>query len=110
MSTAYDVNLTGSYNCSSNNINASNQAQPRPPQHVDATKVEPQSQGAAPTASMESSDQNTNEFLGFLSQARNQFGESLCTRESFNFDAEEADFEDRKAAPLTKRRRVSKRR
>lgn len=112
MSTAYDSSYTG--NCSRrNNINASSQAQPQPssPQHVEAAKAELQSQsiGVAPTATMKDVDQNTNEFRGFLAQARDQFGESLFTCESFNFDVEEADFEDRRTAPLTKRRRVSKR-
>ena len=106
MSTTYDSGYTGY--CSSNNINASNPAQPLSPQHAEAAKVVLQSQriGAAPTATMKNLDRCTNEFRGFLAQARDQAGKSLFTCESFDFDIEEADFEDRKAAPPTKRRRA----
>ena len=105
MSTPYGSGYTGY--CSSNNINASNPAQPLSPQHAEAAKVELQSQriGAAPTATVKNLDQCTNEFRGFLAQARDQVGKSLLC-ESFDLDVEEADFEDRKAAPPTKRRRA----
>ena len=105
MSTPYGSGYTGY--CSSNNINASNPAQPLSPQHAEAAKVVLQSQriGAAPTATMKNLDRCTKEFRGFLAQARDQVGKSLLC-ESFDLDVEEADFEDRKAAPPTKRRRA----